>query len=452
MTAFFVCYGLTVLLGNLIYATPFGVGLLTAAGYPTSFLQFPTTFTFGYWALLLLPLVAMPVIVALSSPILLRPIGGFFRLVPRFSILDFVVISLVTYGVIIFAFYRSEAVGLFLGGASAADAIEARFAMQARLLFPEKVAIHSIMPFLAYYAFVVFLRDRGKFWAVASAMSCVAAFVVLVFLNMKWPVLLFSIGIVASLMMFSQRRFLLMKLLGGSLAMVAIYLLVSAVVFRLAAEPEARPAVSVEQGSTSELGFESASDVAEKVQQVAGSALWNTPFLTAHAINRMAISYPYYYEIFTERGPVCGTLIQQYLPGKKPCHPSYLVYTAIFGADGYEDRGTAPAAPHITAYAFAGWFGAALGLAGMGLLLALFTVGQRSSGPMADTWAVLGVVMGYHLSQVPGDEVILYTTGLIWPVLLILAYSGLRKLKGLFQNGVTQWRRSRNYRDGSVPE
>lgn len=429
MLSFVACYSATIVFGNLIYASPYGAALLQAAGYKTAILQFSTTFSLGFWALLLSPLLVVPLIVAAAAPMLRPAVTKLFKLAPSFTARDFAVISLLVYCVICFAFYRSGAVELFMSGTTATDAIEARFAMQAGISFLEKVTIHSIMPFLAYYAFVAFLGSRNRFWAVASALSIAASFVVLIFLNMKWPVLLFSIGIVFALLMFSRPRRFWLKLIGSTVTLAAIYLLVSTVVFRLAPEPAQPPETPIERMTQDEM-FDLGIDfgAAEQAQKVAGTALSRAPFLIAHAINRMAVSYPYYYLIFTEKGPVCGTLIEQYVPGTKPCHPSYLVYKSIFGADGYEDRGTSPAAPHITAYAFQGWIGAALGLAGMGVVLAFFAAVPYATGPMASTWTVLGAIIGYHLSQVPGDEIVFYATGVTWPFLLVLVYSAYRLL------------------------
>src|SRR5690606_27516171 len=140
--------------------------------------------------------------------------------------------------------------------------------------------------------------------------------------------------------------------------------------------------------------------IVEQYAAMGASALSNAPFLVAHAVNRMAIAYPYYYSIFTERGPVCGTLLEFYLPGEKPCHPSYLIYSTIYGADGYENRGTAPVATHVNSYALAGWGGAILGLVFMTILLGLFAAIPVHTSIMSRTWAVMGVVVGYHLSQV----------------------------------------------------
>ncbi len=435
LSSFLFSYWATILLGNLIYATPYGSALLRSAAYRTAILQFPTTFSTGYWVLLFSPLVAIPLVLAVARPLLRRPVTALFESVSSFSKWDFAAVTLLIYGLVFFAFYRSGAIGLFWSGTNATDAIEARFTMQARISFLEKVTIYSIMPFLAYYAFVAFLRDRDRFWAFASFLSCTVAFVVLIFLNMKWPVLLFSIGLVVAFLMFSQPRRFWVKLTGSIVVLTAMYLLVSTIVFRLAPEPvqPASLAERIDDDMALNLGFDFG--VVERAQTVTGTAIWRAPFLLAHAINRMAVSFPYYYLIFSEKGAVCGSLIQQYLPGTKPCHPSYLVYKSIFGADGYEDRGTAPAAPHITAYAFNGWIGAILGLLGMGLVLAFFAAVPYTAGPMARTWTVLGAVVGYHLSQVPGDEIVFYATGIIWPFLLIVVYSAYRRLARMLREG-----------------
>lgn len=433
LLSFLVCYLLTIVIGNVVYATPYGAALLNAAGYRTSILQFDSTFSLGFWLLLLSPLLVAPLLVVMVTPHLRRTVGKLFNFAQSFSRRDFTIIALLVYGVISFAFYRSGAIDLFLSGTTANEAIEARFAMQSRISFLEKVAIHSVMPFLSYYAFVAFLQIRTRYWATASSLSIFVSFVIFVFLNMKWPVLLFSIGVLVALLMYSRPRLFWLKLIGGAVALVAIYLLVSTVVFRLAPEPVTPPDIQLDHPDDSgmlDLGFDFGA--VGNVQNVTDTALGRAPFLIAHALNRMAVSFPYYYLIFTEKGPVCGTLVQQYLPGAKPCHPSYLVYKTIFGADGYEDRGTSPAAPHITAYAFQGWVGASLGLIGMGLLLSFFSAVPYSTGPMASTWTVLGATLGYHLSQVPGDEIVFYATGIVWPLLLVIAYSIYRRLLTLF--------------------
>lgn len=72
----------------------------------------------------------------------------------------------------------------------------------------------------------------------------------------------------------------------------------------------------------------------------------------------------------------------------------------IFGSDGYEDRGI-PAAPH--AYASQGWVGAILGLVGVGVLLAFFAAVPYATDPIVSAWRALGAIIGYDLSQDPGD-------------------------------------------------
>src|SRR5687768_1049159 len=60
-------YFLTTVLANLIYASPFGAELLTQIGYPTVALSFPESFTLGFFALLLLPIIVMPPVALLTQ-------------------------------------------------------------------------------------------------------------------------------------------------------------------------------------------------------------------------------------------------------------------------------------------------------------------------------------------------------------------------------------------------
>lgn len=440
---FLAFYFITVVAANLLYATPLAKPLLTASGMPQEFLNFPTTFSVGYWALLMMPFVAVPLLVPPLRRVLSRwivgPVVGY---VPDFRPADYAVIFAIVVGIVMYALWRTEAFALVGNATSAKEAIDARFVLQARMSFlVEKIAIHSLLPFMSLYAITAAIKSGGRFWTVFAVLSVGVALVALVAINMKWPVLIFYIGAVASIFLFTQ-RWAYTKAILGSIGLVAFYLIISTYVFRWV--PHIAPPNQV-AGQHQQAAEQASGEALSKPEEVvnkpnleytalAEHSVEQSPLLFAHALNRMAIAYPYYYKVFTEEGPICGTLMETYLPGAKPCAPTFLIYSRIFIGDGYDGRGSSPAAPHVTAYAQQGWIGALVGMLGTCVLLAGFSAIPLSSGPMAGAWTVVGATVGYHLSQIPIEGPIIYDHGILWPLLLVAAYTGyyyaIKKLSG----------------------
>jgi hypothetical protein len=157
------------------------------------------------------------------------------------------------------------------------------------------------------------------------------------------------------------------------------------------------------------------------------------PQIVLLAINRMAISYPYYYQVFTDEGPVCGGILAQ--ARRQPgCRPSQLIYQRIFqldrtyGTDAFESRGTSNQAVHISGYSLGGWPVAMLALVAGSVILGLFSAVPLDKGPASDVATILGAVTGYHLSQIPGEGVLIYEHGLLWTLLLIAAGALVQRL------------------------
>jgi hypothetical protein len=50
------------------------------------------------------------------------------------------------------------------------------------------------------------------------------------------------------------------------------------------------------------------------------------------------------------------------------------------------------------------------------------------AGPTAGALVILGALTGYHLSQIPGEGVIVYEHGLVWVFLLIIGHAIWRRV------------------------
>jgi hypothetical protein len=424
---FLASYFLTVVLGNLLYSTSYGAELLAAAGLSVDALNFKTTFSAGYWTLILMPFVVVPIAVPLLRTAMQRFIvGPIVRVMPDFRRIDYLIMLAGVMAFVGYSFWRVDAFALLGNATNAQEAIEARFTLQARMSFPEKVAMHSLMPFLGFYALAAAIKTDERFWQGVSVMVSAATIAGLVVINMKWPVLVFYIGLIMGIFTFT-RRWAFSKTILGGIGLVAIYLLISTYVFRwVPHDLSAPPATEIEAAEPPPQTNLDYSGLAKSSYRAA-------PLLFAHAINRMAVPYPYYYRIFTEEGPVCGTLFETYLPGKKPCAPTFLVYSRIFPGDGYTGRGSSPAAAHITAYAQGSWTGAILAIAIVAVVLAGFSAIPLSAGPMAAAFTIVGVTVGYHYSQLPVEGPLTYDHGVIWPLLMVAIYTAVRHAVHFFR-------------------
>lgn len=475
MLMFLLFYFVTIVAGNILYATSIGHQLLASGGFPVNSLDFPTSFTPGYWVLLLSPLIIVPILVPILRPFAEKIIIPIVRAAPEFKRFDYFTLLAIFYGFTAWALYRTDALALASNTDDAISAINSRFNIQAQLNFWEKVIIHSILPALSIYSIVASITKKDRIWSVTAIFNIAAMSIILFAMNMKWPILVFYISVIVTIFIFST-RYAYIKALLGTVALVCAYLVISVHVFRFTPSDEPSespsPQVAIEQTyseshspdklvnqaasiepneiekirekwtpvSPQELhrdnelgGFRnsqesgnSLSEIGEKISSLTRTSAHNAPFLFSHAVNRMAISYPYYYSIFTNEGPVCGDLFAYVTPGHKPCHPSTLVYSRIFGADGFEGRGTAPAAPHITGYALGGWSVAALGLLGLCVVLAAFAAIPWRSSATAGTFTIIGATVGYHFSQIPGEGPIIYDHGFIWPILIASLYTATR--------------------------
>lgn len=423
LSAFFI----TVVLGNLLFTTPFGRHQLQKIPSYAVIYDFPTLFSPLYWLLLFLPFLMTPIVVILVRRFLARPVQRLCGRIPEIRHIDYLVVTSLALGYVGYHLWQAKAFSLYGTGADAVSSVEIRFQILSGLRFWTMAVLMSILPFLAVYAQIRWIRSPTMFWRVTTIIvaSLVATYMVL--LNMKWPFLVFAAGLILTVFAHSQKHAYL-KAAIGTIALFATYLLISSHVFRYAdtssgaqlpemtAPQEKAPAfpeVHHDKGTLS------------KALDTPKLAFTRAPETLFSGLTRMAILYPFYYQVFTEEGYVCGGILAQARRGPA-CRPSTLIYTRVFGRDGFEGRGTAPAAVHISGYSLGGWPIALFAMLCASIVMGLITCLPITASATVGAFGIMGAIAGYHFSQVPGEGPIFYDHGLIWTLIPLAIYSACR--------------------------
>lgn len=402
--------------------------------------------TIGYWALLLLPFVVVPPIAILTRRMVGSRVATLVGAIPEFRLADYLVVVSICYAIIAFAMYRADAWRLFLQGSDAFSAVEARFALLERLRFLERAILQSLLVFLTIYSLVRAIVGRSLLWFALFAFNFVAMAVLLVLLNMKWPIVVLFGGVVTTTALFSKHRIIYSII--GIVGMVAVYLLIATIVLRIPqpdapqsaqpispgltqpASPEAsRPAAPQATGpAASGLPQATSRPPAVSLEAAVMAAKSSSPRLAVSGLIRMALPYPYYYRTFTNEGAVCGTLLGRLERRVSPCQPSMLIYERMFPNDQFASRGTSPAPFHVTGYALDGWLGAIIETVLTAIVVGIFMAVPANRSAVARAIVVMGVLTGYFFSQLPFEGPIVYDHGLLWWALLIVAYSLIRRV------------------------
>ena len=428
---FLGAYFVTTVAGNLIFASPWGRQSLVASHSSDRFLAYPNTFTFGFWLLLLCPFVLSPLIIMATKRAAAPWAGRVARILPEFGRIDYAVITAACFGFVIYRFWLADVATVFASGVDFTSSVEARFTIRERIGYITLAPLQALLPFLTLYALIRWIYSGELFWMAFTFADTIVLSVLLIMINMKWPVLLFYIGIVLAIFVYARRHPYL-KTAAGAVFVFVAFLVISAFVFRIAPEPDtthsgSRAAAGEAAGHRAATGRTLAGRTAsEQFVETTKAAPAYVPSLLVLALNRMAISYPYYYQVFTEEGAVCGGILAQ--ARRNPyCRPSEVIYARIFVNDGFENRGTSGQAVHITGYALGGWPVAMFALIAGSIILGLFAALPLDLGPASGTVTIVGALTAYHLSQIPGEGIFLYEHGLIWPGLLILGYMFWRR-------------------------
>jgi hypothetical protein len=423
LSAFFI----TVVLGNLLFTTPFGRHQLQKIPAYAVIYDFPTLFSPLYWLLLFLPFLMTPIVVILIRRFLEKPVQRLCERIPEIRRIDYLVVTGLALGHVGYHLWQAKAFSLYGTGTDAVSSVEIRFQILSGLRFWTMAVLMSILPFLAVYAQIRWIRSPTMFWRVTTVIvaSLVATYMVL--LNMKWPFLVFAAGLILTVFAHSQKRPYI-KAAIGTVVLFATYLLISSHVFRYADTSSGAhlPEITAPQEKAPTLP-EARQDkgALSEALDTPKLAFTRAPETLFSGLTRMAILYPFYYQVFTEEGYVCGGILAQARRGPA-CRPSTFIYTRVFGRDGFEGRGTAPAAVHISGYSLGGWPIALFAMLCASIVMGLITCLPITASATVGAFGIMGAIAGYHFSQVPGEGPIFYDHGLIWTLIPLAIYSACR--------------------------
>lgn len=429
---FLVAYFILVVLGNFIYGSPYGLRAIDIAGYPISILQLNHIFSTGFWILLLMPFVVTPLVVYAVKKTAGSYVDSIGRKFPEITEKWFVVLFSLACAYVLFSFHRHGIADLFLSGKDSVSSVVARFEIRSRLHFTVFIVMQALVPYLSYVAIINSSRKGGLFWFSSATVSVLMASLFFIMINMKWPVVLYYAGAVLAIFIHTERYAYVKAIIGGVLV-VAAYLLISTVVFRLAPEPieitasgqVSSKGVFIYNPAQSTLPQAiGGGDRLERAAVVSEAAVGAAPILMMHLLSRMSMPYPYYYQEFTDHPAACGGIIAQARPGPK-CRPSTYIYEKMFTAsnDQFLGQGTAPAAVHISGYAIGGWVVATVALLCASIILGILCCLPLNASATVSAFGVMGALAGYHFSQIPGEGVVFYEHGLFWTFLLMAGYT-----------------------------
>lgn len=397
LVTFLTAYFFTSVLANLVYPFPFGVRLLHVTVPQVNVSAFSTMYTLGYWTLLFLPFLVVPPVALAARAVLGNTVRRLASATFEFRKVDYAVILAACYCYVLFAFWRADVFSLAWQGENAGLSGAARFQLLAALGYWPQMVLKSLLILLSVYSFIKTLRTHNAFWIASFAFNFIAMSVLLLHLNMKWPLLIFYLALFLCVFLWSEKR----PYSAAALVLVAViaaYLAIALSVTRLL------PSINTHTLPRA------------------------TETLLVGAVNRIALGYPFYYQVFTEQGPICGTIIDRIRRRTSACHPSILISQKITG--DVEEKVTQPAPVHVSGYALGGWSGALITLVIASIVIGGFVSLPLDAGANAAvrSMSIAGGLAGYYFSQLPIEGAIMYDHGFIWWLSLCAAYAMFRRL------------------------
>jgi hypothetical protein len=459
---FLFSYLATTALGNLLYIFPFGESFPTINIRGFSWSNFHSSLGFEFWLLILLPFMFAPIAIIIRN--LATPVAEWIEpAVPEISKIAYLIILAGMYTYAIHALYSVHAISKFLSAGQAADVVENRFALLDDLGFRPQMVLKSLLVFLSLYAAARAAREHKLFWYIATILNTIVLTTCLILLNMKWPAVMFILTLGVCTFVLSERHSLAKALCIVAIGII-VYLSLAVVLLRwfppehgsisstttevlvqnpkpdIFATPPDTPSTSRTPDTESPTSLESVPKAAKELpikteapvkldlslaKSTLGGIYSFAPRILISSLNRMAIAAPYYFDFGNQDGKNCAPeLSRLWIKRDRTCEPTTNIYTQMFGHDGFEGRGTAPAAVNLYGYALAGWPGAIastlLATIILGLFLSLWTRVSRNA--LFAAAFIMGAYTAYFFSQLPWEGPIIYDHGMIWWTLLVSAW------------------------------
>lgn len=152
-------------------------------------------------------------------------------------------------------------------------------------------------------------------------------------------------------------------------------------------------------------------------------------FLT-NAAFRMAGSFPYYVQTFSDSSERCGfELPRSISPTVTRCYPPTKIFRAMYPSINYV-VGFAPAPAQVAAYAEVGMLYALFVPAMIGIIIGALAFFARGASPLSVTAGVALCIYAYYVTQASMTGALLHSYGLFWlllPLFVMIAVSLSRR-------------------------
>ncbi|MDE2376685.1 hypothetical protein [Bradyrhizobium sp.] len=155
-------------------------------------------------------------------------------------------------------------------------------------------------------------------------------------------------------------------------------------------------------------------------------------WLLRSAVFRMAVSFPYYVQIFADPAQRCGVVLPPLgsLVAPRPCYPGTKVFPVMYPEVKYT-TGSQPAGVSLSGYAEAGPPYAVLATVIAGVFIGLLSAVARGTDPASVVLQVVCCLYAYYVTQVPLAGTLLDSYGLFWLVAPIAAMCVMKWMAGI---------------------